>query len=103
MYVITGKHTWSQIKAQLVGVCFFSSKNPLVETVKKQPPCALAIGEVEFHLVTDLQSERVFICLHSDGLCIQYSGADSTLAKSVFEALRGHLVAASHLDIQQEK
>lgn len=99
MYVITGARTWEQIQALLVGVCFFASKHPMTETVKK-PDCKLAPGEVEFHLVTDMESELVYICLHSDGVCIQHE-KDSALAEQVFQALRGHLVAAAHVDKQQ--
>ncbi len=102
MYVLTGKHTWPQLQAQLVGICYFSSIHPMTETVKK-PTCKLAPGSVEFHLVTDMEADLVYICLHSNGVCIQHR-QDSKLAERVFEALRGHLVAAGHtVDTQQAK
>ena len=94
MYVLTGKFTWQQIANQLAGVAYFASANPMSETVTKKTPCGLAPGETQFHLLHDMESDLVYICLHSDGLCIQHRN-ESVLAERVFEALRGHLVAAS--------
>jgi len=93
MYVLNGKHTWAGIQSQLVGVCVFASAHPMKETVKASCACGLKAGEIEFHLLTDMESDLVYICLHPDGLCIQHN-QHSDLAEKVFNALRGYLVAA---------